>query len=158
MSKVDINATITVPNYPKGKVIGTYGLLGGAIGGIFLWLSVAVPDVLFNDYNFGAPEMFNITNVYFITAFNVVWLLGFALIFYIIFGFILGLLPSLFTGWILAQVNAYCNYKGLLISLITGGFMGFAFLSLLELPLIMQVLTGGISAVITGLVALPKYE
>ena len=157
MSDIEFS-TIKAPSYPKGKVINQYAQFGGALGGIFLWLSVAVPDVLFNDYNFGGSEIFNITNAYFITVFNIVWLLGFALIFYIIFGFILGLLPSLFTGWILAQVNAHCNYKGLLISLITGGFMGFAFLSLLELPLIMQVLTGGISAVITGLIALPKYK
>lgn len=156
MSDIDIGATVS--SYPKGRVINQYAQFGGALGGIFLWLIIAVPDVLFNDYDFDAPEIFNITNVYFITVFNVVWLLGFALIFYIIFGFILGLLPSLFTGWILAQVNAYRNYKGLLISLMTGGFMGFAFLSLLDLPFIMQVLTGGISAVITGLIALPKHK
>ena len=29
MSKVDSNAEITLPSYPKAKVIGTYGLLGG---------------------------------------------------------------------------------------------------------------------------------
>ena len=42
MSKVDINATITVPNYPKGKVIGTYGLLGGVVGGLILFLYIAI--------------------------------------------------------------------------------------------------------------------
>ena len=36
MSKVDSNDTVTVINYPKGKVIGIYGLLGGAIGGLIL--------------------------------------------------------------------------------------------------------------------------
>ncbi|MBE0405729.1 hypothetical protein ACT3TI_02470 [Psychrobacter sp. AOP22-C1-22] len=146
----------TRSNYPKGKIINQYAQFGGALGGTFLWLTIAVPDVLFNDHDFGAPEVLNITNVYLITVFNIVWLLGFALIFYVVFGFILGLLPSLFTGWILAQVNAYRNYKGLLISLITGGFMGFAFLSATELPFIIQVLTGGVSALILALFALPK--
>ena len=28
MSKVDSNATVTVSSYPKGKVIGAYGLFG----------------------------------------------------------------------------------------------------------------------------------
>lgn len=142
--------------YPKKKVINQYAQFGGVVGGTFLWLTIVVPDVLFNANSFGESEVLGITNVYFTTVFNMVWLLGFTLIFYVIFGFILGLLPSLFTGWILSQIKAYRSYKGLIISLVVGGFMGFTFLSVTELPFIIQALTGGISALILAIFVLPR--
>lgn len=125
---------------------------------MFFWLTMVVPDILLENNSFGVSEVFNITNIYFVTTFNMVWLIGLSLILYVFFGFILGLIPSLFTGYILANTKIYRSYKGFLVSFATGSLIGFTFLSLLDLPFIIQVLTGGISAVITGLITLPKYK
>ena len=164
MSDIESSATVTVPSYPKDKVIEIYGLLGGTIGGLFLWLTMIVPNALLGNNSLVGPEVFNITNIYFITIFNMICLIGligFLLILSMFFGFILGSIPSLLTGYILANTKTYRSYKGFLISLVTGSLIGFTFLSLLDLldlPFIIRVLTGGVSAVVTGLIALPKHQ
>ena len=39
MCDIESSATVTVPSssYPKGNVIGLYGLLGGVVGGLILF-------------------------------------------------------------------------------------------------------------------------
>ncbi len=133
--------------YPKREVINQFVQFGGAIGGLFIWLTVVLPNILFKNNGFNVVDVLNTT-----------WLLGLSIVFYIFFGFILGLLPALLTGWIVAQINVYRNYIGLLTSLVIGSFIGFTFLSVIELPLIIQILTGGVSALITGLTILPKHR
>ena len=133
--------------YPKREVINQFVQFGGAIGGLFIWLTVVLPNILFKNNGFNVVDVLNTT-----------WLSGLSIVFYIFFGFILGLLPALLTGWIVAQTNVYRNYIGLLTSLVIGSFIGFTFLSVIELPLIIQILTGGVSALITGLTILPKHR
>ena len=133
--------------YPKREVINQFVQFGGAIGGLFIWLTVVLSNILFKNNGFNVVDVLNTT-----------WLLGLSIVFYIFFGFILGLLPALLTGWIVAQINVYRSYIGLLTSLVIGSFIGFTFLSVIELPLIIPILTGGVSALITGLTILPKHR
>ena len=144
--KVDILVNKVKADYPKRDVINQFVQFGGAIGGLFLWLTMALPAMPIKANSFSAVD-----------ALNTALLSGLSLILYIAFGFLLGLLPSLFTGWVLAQMNINYSYKGLFISLVVGSVIGFAFLSVIELPLIIQILTGGISALILGWSILPKH-
>lgn len=145
--KLNIIVNRIKTEYPKREVINQFVQFGGAIGGLFIWLTVVLPNILFKNNGFNVVDVLNTT-----------WLLGLSIVFYIFFGFILGLLPALLTGWIVAQINVYRNYIGLLTSLVIGSFIGFTFLSVIELPLIIQILTGGVSALITGLTILPKHR
>ncbi|WLP94526.1 hypothetical protein [Psychrobacter sp. M13] len=144
--KVDILVNKVKADYPKRDVINQFVQFGGAIGGLFLWLTMALPAMPIKANSFSAVD-----------ALNTALLSGLSLILYIAFGFLLGLLPSLFTGWVLAQMNINYSYKGLFISLVVGSVIGFAFLSVIELPLIIQILTGGISALILGWSILPRH-
>lgn len=145
--KLNIIVNRIKTEYPKREVINQFVQFGGAIGGLFIWLTVVLPNILFKNNGFNVVDVLNTT-----------WLLGLSIVFYIFFGFILGLLPALLTGWIVAQINVYRNYIGLLTSLVIGSFIGFTFLSVIELPLIIHILTGGVSALITGLTILPKHR
>ncbi len=87
--------------YPKREVINQFVQFGGAIGGLFIWLTVVLSNILFKNNGFNVVDVLNTT-----------WLLGLSIVFYIFFGFILGLLPALLTGWIVAQINVYRNYIG----------------------------------------------
>lgn len=144
--KVDTLVNKVKADYPKRDVINQFVQFGGAIGGLFLWLTMALPAMPIKANSFSAVD-----------ALNTALLSGLSLILCIAFGFLLGLLPSLFTGWVLAQMNINYSYKGLFISLVVGSVIGFAFLSVIELPLIIQILTGGISALILGWSILPKH-
>lgn len=144
--KVDTLVNKVKADYPKRDVINQFVQFGGAIGGLFLWLTMALPAMPIKANSFSAVD-----------ALNTALLSGLSLILYIAFGFLLGLLPSLFTGWVLAQMNINYSYKGLFISLVVGSVIGFAFLSVIELPLIIQILTGGISALILGWSILPRH-
>ena len=145
--KLNIIVNRIKTEYPKREVINQFVQFGGAIGGLFIWLTVVLPNILFKNNGLNVVDVLNTT-----------WLLGLSIVFYIFFGFILGLLPALLTGWIVAQINVYRSYIGLLTSLVIGSFIGFTFLSVIELPLIIQILTGGVSAFITGLTILPKHR
>ncbi len=74
----------------------------------------------------------------------------------VVVGFIFGLIPSLFAGWIIAQIKVYRNGKGLLTIFVIGGFISMAFLASSETLLIVKAMIGGISALIIGVFALPK--
>jgi len=148
MSKVDSNATITVPNYPKGKVIGTYGLSGGAIGGLIVFLYMLVIDG-----NIFRQELTDIFKM---------------LLASIVGGFFFGLLPTLVAGLTICKLKIVFDSILKIVPLFFIGFFStfiFAvwiietdvFLEKIIFGLVVSLI-GGASAVITGLIALPKYK
>ena len=148
MSKVDINATITVPNYPKGKVIGVYGLSGGAIGGLIVFLYMLVIDG-----NIFRQELTDIFKM---------------LLASIVGGFFFGLLPTLVAGLTICKLKIVFDSILKIVPLFFIGFFSTfifsvwiiatdVFLEKIIFGLVLSLI-GGASAVITGLIALPKHK
>ena len=148
MSKVDINATITVTNYPKGKVIGVYGLSGGAIGGLIVFLYMLVIDG-----NIFRQELTDIFKM---------------LLASIVGGFFFGLLPTLVAGLTICKLKIVFDSILKIVPLFFIGFFSTfifsvwiiatdVFLEKIIFGLVLSLI-GGASAVITGLIALPKYK
>ncbi|WP_201608510.1 hypothetical protein [Psychrobacter okhotskensis] len=148
MSKVDSNDTVTVTNYPKGKVIGVYGLSGGAIGGLIVFLYMLVIDG-----NIFRQELTDIFKM---------------LLASIVGGFFFGLLPTLVAGLTICKLKIVFDSILKIVPLFFIGFFStfiFAvwiietdvFLEKIIFGLVVSLI-GGISAVITGLIALPKYK
>ena len=148
MSKVYINATITVTNYPKGKVIGTYGLLGGAIGGLIVFLYMLVIDG-----NIFRQELTDIFKM---------------LLASIVGGFFFGLLPTLVAGLTICKLKIVFDSILKIVPLFFIGFFSTfifsvwiiatdVFLEKIIFGLVLSLI-GGASAVITGLIALPKHK
>ena len=152
MSKVDINATITVPIYPKGKVIGTYGLLGGVVGGLILFLYIAIGMSI----DIGIPLRDSLLFVKIAPAF-------------ILAGFFGGLLPALLAGYIVSKFEIYFHSVAKVFPLFIIGFISM-FLFVVWFMIgdgsvnssmtsdILFCCNGGVSAIITGLIALPKHK
>ena len=152
MSKVDINATITVPIYPKGKVIGTYGLLGGVVGGLILFLYIAIGMSI----DIGIPLRDSLLFVKIAPAF-------------ILAGFFGGLLPALLAGYIVSKFKICFNSVAKVLPLFIIGFIS-TFLFVIWFMIgdgsvnssmtsdILFCCNGGVSAIITGLIALPKHK
>ena len=152
MSKVDINATITVPNYPKGKVIGTYGLLGGVVGGLILFLYIAIGMSI----DIGIPLRDSLLFVKIAPVF-------------ILAGFFRGLLPALLAGYIVSKFEIYFHSVAKVFPLFIIGFIN-TFLFVVWFMIgdgsvnssmtsdILFCCNGGVSAIITGLIALPKHK
>ena len=152
MSKVDINATITVPIYPKGKVIGTYGLLGGVVGGVILFLYIAIGMSI----DIGIPLRDSLLFVKIAPAF-------------ILAGFFGGLLPALLAGYIVSKFKICFNSVAKVLPLFIIGFIS-TFLFVIWFMIgdgsvnssmtsdILFCCNGGVSAIITGLIALPKHK
>ncbi|WP_314884534.1 hypothetical protein [Psychrobacter immobilis] len=152
MSKVDINATITVPNYPKGKVIGTYGLLGGVVGGLILFLYIAIGMSI----DIGIPLRDSLLFVKIAPVF-------------ILAGFFRGLLPALLAGYIVSKFEIYFHSVAKVFPLFIIGFIS-TFLFVVWFMIgdgsvnssmtsdILFCCNGGVSAIITGLIALPKHK
>jgi hypothetical protein len=151
MSNIESSATITISNYPKGKVIGLYGLLGGAIGGLIATSFIIVFSVIE-----GSVSLQEIPDFIKILAVGTV------------FGFPLGLLPALLTGYSAYKLEIYFDSMRKVLPLFTVGFMS-TFLcivwfmlksdsidSVVNIMLICCV--GGASAIVTGLIALPKHQ
>ena len=148
MSKVDSNDTVTVTNYPKGKVIGVYGLSGGAIGGLIVFLYMLVIDG-----NIFRQELTDIFKM---------------LLASIVGGFFFGLLPTLVAGLTICKLKIVFDSILKIVPLFFIGFFStfiFAvwiietdvFLEKIIFGLVFSLI-GGASAVITGLIALPKYK
>ncbi|WP_045453899.1 MULTISPECIES: hypothetical protein [Psychrobacter] len=148
MSKVDSNDTVTVTNYPKGKVIGVYGLSGGAIGGLIVFLYMLVIDG-----NIFRQELTDIFKM---------------LLASIVGGFFFGLLPTLVAGLTICKLKIVFDSILKIVPLFFIGFFStfiFAvwiietdvFLEKIIFGLVVSLI-GGASAVITGLIALPKYK
>ena len=152
MSKADINATITVPNYPKGKVIGIYGLLGGVVGGLILFLYIAIGMSI----DIGIPLRDSLLFVKIAPAF-------------ILAGFFGGLLPALLAGYIVSKFEIYFHSVAKVFPLFIIGFIS-TFLFVVWFMIgdgsvnssmtsdILFCCNGGVSAIITGLIALPKHK
>ena len=148
MSKVDINATVTVTNYPKGKVIGVYGLSGGAIGGLIVFLYMLVIDG-----NIFRQELTDIFKM---------------LLASIVGGFFFGLLPTLVAGLTICKLKIVFDSILKIVPLFFIGFFSTfifsvwiiatdVFLEKIMFGLVLSLI-GGASAVITGLIALPKHK
>lgn len=152
MSKVDSNATITVPNYPKGKVIGTYGLLGGVVGGLILFLYIAIGMSI----DIGIPLRDSLLFVKIAPVF-------------ILSGFFGGLLPALLADYIVSKFEIYFHSVAKVFPLFIIGFIS-TFLFVVWFMIgdgsvnssmtsdILFCCNGGVSAIITGLIALPKHK
>lgn len=132
--------------YPTAKVIILYALFGGIIGGALVGLVVAVLTAWFDFFTILFTAM--------------------------AYGFLIGLLPALITGSTLAYGQFYRHKKSLLVAFAIGFLVTmlsaiiFLFFvdalteqATLSLSLSLLIaLVGGISAVLTGLFALPKVE
>ena len=155
MSDIEISATATASSYPKAKVIGTYGLLGGAIGGLIVCLYMIVMLVI--DGNIFRQELTDIFKM---------------LLASIVGGFFFGLLPTLVAGLTICKLKIVFDSILKIVPLFfIGFFIGFfstfifsvwiietdVFLEKIIFGLVLSLI-GGASAVITGLIALPKYE
>ena len=152
MSKVDSNAEITLPSYPKAKVIGTYGLLGGVVGGLILFLYIAIGMSI----DIGIPLRDSLLFVKIAPAF-------------ILAGFFGGLLPALLAGYIVSKFKICFNSVAKVLPLFMIGFIS-AFLFVVWFMIgdgsvnssmtsdILFCCNGGVSAIITGLISLPKHK
>ena len=162
MSGIESSATVTVVNYPNGKVIGLYGLLGGAIGSSIIGLPIVILGVI-TSAGFGVMEIVKI------------------LLSIIILGSMIGLLPSLVAGMVICHFETYFDSSNEVLPLFTIGFFSTFIVSLaiillsIGLPagaldnvvlsgvailiLFLPVsILGGVSAVITGWFVLPKHS
>ena len=152
MSSIESSATVTVINYPKGKVIGIYGLLGGAIGGLILFLYIAIGMSI----DIGIPLRDSLLFVKMAPVF-------------ILVGFFGGLLPALLAGYIVSKFEIYFHSVAKVFPLFIIGFIS-TFLFVVWFMIgdgsvnssmtsdILFCCNGGVSAIITGLIALPKHK
>lgn len=151
MSDIEISAAVTVSSYPKGRVIGTYGLLGGAIGGLIVFLYMIVMFVI--DGNIFRQELTDIFKM---------------LLASIAGGFFFGLLPTLVAGLTICKLKIVFDSILKIVPLFFIGFFSTfifsvwiiatdVFLEKIIFGLVFSLI-GGASAVITGLIALPKYK
>ena len=154
MSDIEISATVTVPSssYPKGNVIGLYGLLGGVVGGLILFLYIAIGMSI----DIGIPLRDSLLFVKMAPVF-------------ILVGFFGGLLPALLAGYIVSKFEIYFHSVAKVFPLFIIGFIS-TFLFVVWFMIgdgsvnssmtsdILFCCNGGVSAIITGLIALPKHK
>ena len=154
MSDIEISATVTVPSssYPKGNVIGLYGLLGGVVGGLILFLHIAIGMSI----DIGIPLRDSLLFVKMAPVF-------------ILVGFFGGLLPALLAGYIVSKFEIYFHSVAKVFPLFIIGFIS-TFLFVVWFMIgdgsvnssmtsdILFCCNGGVSAIITGLIALPKHK
>lgn len=120
-------------NYPTGKVILMYLLLGGPIGGAFLMSLVLI-------------ESFALEDFYLIFA-------GLFL------GFVFGVIPATLAGFLIASFKLHRNTKGLLWSAVIGACTTTVVATFIANDIegvIFITLIGVVSAILTGLFALPR--
>ena len=154
MSDIESRATVTVPSssYPKGNVIGLYGLLGGVVGGLILFLYIAIGMSI----DVGIPLRDSLLFVKVAPAF-------------ILLGFFGGLLPALLAGYIVSKFKIYFNSVAKVIPLFIIGFMStFSFVvwfmigdGSVNSSMTSDMLfccNGGVSAIITGWFILPSHK
>ncbi len=154
MSDIEISATVTVPSssYPKGNVIGLYGLLGGVVGGLILFLYIAIGMSI----DIGIPLRDSLLFVKMAPVF-------------ILVGFFGGLLPALLAGYVVSKFEIYFHSVAKVFPLFIIGFIS-TFLFVVWFMIgdgsvnssmtsdILFCCNGGVSAIITGLIALPKHK
>ena len=147
MSDIEFS-TVKAPSYPKGKVIGIYGLLGGAIGGFIVFLYMLVIDG-----NIFRQELTDIFKM---------------LLASIVGGFFFGLLPTLVAGLTICKLKIVFDSILKIVPLFFIGFFStfiFSVWIMLDeivsekiISALLFSLIGGASAVVTGLIALPKHK
>ncbi len=149
------NSNKSHEHYPTARVITAYSCFGGAIGGGVIGLILAVLLVLgmVLKHNFSQEIVFTLV-------------LSLLLIpVYAFFGFMIGLIPATFTGWIAARLKLYRNYEGLLQSTVIGAISTVICALLLLIfnditfsfaACIFAIVVGGISGYLTGLSGLPN--
>ena len=153
MSDIEISATATVTSYPKDKIIGSYGLLGGAIGGLIVFLYMIVMFII--DGNIFRQKL---TDIFKMLLASIVG----------VGGFFFGLIPSLIAALIITKFKIYFDSILKIIPLfiigffssficacfmiITEGFLG----ALRGISLYSSI--GGFSAVVTGWFVLPRHK
>ncbi|WP_045447569.1 hypothetical protein [Psychrobacter sp. JCM 18902] len=152
MSDIEISATATASSYPKAKVIGTYGLLGGVVGGVILFLYIAIGMLI----DIGIPLRDSLLFVKIAPVF-------------ILAGFFGGLLPALLAGYIVSKFEIYFHSVAKVFPIFIIGFIS-TFLFVVWFMIgdgsvnssmtsdILFCCNGGVSAIITGLIALPKHK
>ena len=130
----ELDETLVVEsNYPTGKVILMYLLFGGPIGGAFLMSLVLI-------------ESFALEDFYLIFA-------GLFL------GFIFGVIPATLAGFLIASFKLHRNAKGLLWAAIIGACTTTVVATSIAHNIegvIFITLVGVVSAILTGLFALPR--
>lgn len=147
-----LGLSTVISNYPKEKILESYFLFGGAIGGSLLALSI----ILGNIFGRFSLESFNpFTSIFTIALFAGM-------------GFILGLPPSLMTALMLCKVKIYFDSFSKALTIFIIGFISTSIFAIWPIYFddsINKILSflflnsvGGLSAVITGLIALPKHR
>lgn len=137
--------------YPTGKVLGIYGLCGGAIGGLIYYLCLMVFFLVGG--SIADQSLLDLIQL---------------LVVFGIYGFILGTIPAFISAIIICKLTFIFDSKMKIVPLFLIGalstsigmiwfFLGQNLISLLE-SLIKFCCVGGISAVITGWIALPKHK
>lgn len=120
-------------NYPTGKVILMYLLFGGPIGGAFLMSLVLLESFALEDFYLVFAGLF--------------------------LGFIFGVIPATLAGFLIASFKLHRNAKGLLWSAIIGACTTIVVATSIAHDIegvTFMMLIGVVSAVLTGLFALPR--
>lgn len=140
--------------YPTNKVILSYSLLGGAMGGVLLGFYIT-----FIAY----PNYTNLDET----------ILGFlfGIFFYAFFGAIVGFLPAITAGSFIAKREIYLHDKSSILKVFTIGFVVSGFLTaIITLPFLFNEISdwlkytfvfgsiGGLSSLIVGSFVLPKEK
>jgi len=151
VNSIESSSTVTISNYQKGKVIGLYGLLGGAVGGLIIASYIIVLSVIE-----GSSSLQEIPDFITILAVGAV------------FGLPVGLLPALLTGYSAYRFKIYFDSAKKILPLFAIGLFSTFILSVWIMPhetvsekiisALLFSLIGGASAIVTGLIALPKHK
>ncbi|WP_201598840.1 hypothetical protein [Psychrobacter vallis] len=137
-------------NYPKANVITAYSFFGGAIGGGVIGLVIA---------------MFMVLEAVLQGIVGSLVLALLAIPTFAFLGSLLGLIPAILTGCLVASLKLYRNDKGLSQSAIIGTIstvicalllMGFNNFTFSLAACIFATMIGSISGYLTGLFFLPK--
>lgn len=137
--------------YPTQKVIGLYVLFGGLIGGLILGIGMLLTNIQKISYFMASWER------------TIKEFIIFSLI-----SSVVGLLPAIITGVACSKLKIYFDSIAQVAKLFVVGFLStlllaiwFAFIDLFGDQLVVFLIvcgTGGLSAIITGAIALPKHR
>jgi len=147
MNSTDLTSVLT--EYPKAKVIRNYGLFGGIVGGLILFVYLAIPMSI----EIGMSLRDSLLFFKMAPAF-------------IIVGFYGGLLPALLAGYIISLYKIYFSSLAQVFPLFAIGFIS-TFLCAVWFMIgdsstnamrsnLLFCCNGGMSAVITGWFTLPR--
>lgn len=161
MNDAEARDTMMVSRYPSSKVIGTYGVLGGAIGGLIVFIPIMIISAM------TTPNL-DVINI------------GKMLLSVMIISAAVGFLPSIVVGIMVCKLKLYFDSAQTILPLFaiglgstfvlcSAGLIATAILPVKDVGsgvwLLIGISTlclpigilGGISSVITGWFALPKH-